>query len=83
MTTRHKIEFLPYNKCKRVGLDEPVATVMEVQEDYMLIKIPGHSYWSGRGMQSYASPEMVVLQRRENGWWYEVLSHDCKRKEKP
>ena len=44
------------------GIDQPDGTVLAWNKDYITIKVPGHSYWSGRGEQGYASPEIVVYR---------------------
>ena len=46
--------------------------VVADNEVALAIKIPGHMYWSGRGEQSYASPEFVVFKKPDD------LNRDCK-----
>jgi hypothetical protein len=55
------------------GAAYPASEVVAWSDSFIAIKIPGHSYWVGRGMkQAYAKQAIMVLTY-EDGWWYRKL----------
>ena len=42
------------------GIEMPEATVVKRTANSIVLKVPGHKYWSGRGWQSYAKAEYQV-----------------------
>jgi len=79
---RDRIHFTDEGRKARIaGIDQPTATVHKgtPTSRVVVLKVPGHSYWSGRGEQSYAPAEFQVYERiEENGeptmWHREVTS---------
>lgn len=37
--------------------------VLAESDEFMVVKWPGHKYWSGRGMQSYSPPIVTVYRK--------------------
>ena len=52
------------------GLDQPDSILIALDNGVLTVKTPGHDYWSGRGMTSYAPTQYEVLEvleiRRKN-----------------
>lgn len=58
---RVHIHIRPDGVVDRDGIVTPRDTALHYrQADIVVIKIPGHQYWSGRGRQSYAGASFVV-----------------------
>lgn len=64
------------NKATVSGIDNgPNVTVEALNEDCIVLKFGGHSYWSGIGMQSYAATERAVfriVRKRDDIGGFEV-----------
>ena len=45
-----------------VGIDMPMTTILYRTNKYIVLKEPGHNYWSGRGEQSYAPTTLWVME---------------------
>ena len=59
-------------KAEHHGIDGPAGDVLAWTRDTIVVKVPGHNYWSGRGMQSYAQPTINVYRIDE--WLDETTS---------
>lgn len=64
-------------KASRVGIDGPDAEVHHRQPrgNIVVLKVPGHHYWSAIGTQSYAPAEFIVLKQDDDyPNWYHVIA---------
>lgn len=51
---------------RRHGIETPTGTIVHHEtRDYLIVKVPGHNYWSGRGQQSYGTAEFIVYKKEE------------------
>jgi len=51
---------------RRHGIETPTGTVLHHElRDYLIVKVPGHKYWSALATQSYASAEFIVYKKEE------------------
>lgn len=57
------------------GIEQPDAKVVswkrqqfEANEEVIVLKVPGHNYWSGRGEQSYAPAEYQIYKVLKTKW---------------
>lgn len=47
---------------ERIGIDQPLGTLIAVRHEMVAIKVPGHSYWASRGEQGYAGAEIQLYK---------------------
>ena len=62
-----------------VGIDQPKAILHDGRPNgrIVVLKVPGHNYWSGRGQQSYAPTEFQVYERNQDtsiATWYRLVT---------
>lgn len=85
MQERVRLHFHDDGTVEESGIDQPRAELWKGNEatQYVILKVPGHNYWSGRGEQSYAPAEFHVFENREDeyGWYTPVVSFPIRRKE--
>jgi hypothetical protein len=46
----------------RLGVEQPAAEIQYRNREYIVLKVPGHQYWSARAEQSYAAAEFQVYK---------------------
>lgn len=56
--THDDIEIGDNVKC--CGIDEPLAKVVHKDDQSLVLKVPGHRVWVGRGIYSYQPAETAV-----------------------
>lgn len=64
------VHVYPDGKVDMVGLDlGGKATLMAIKGDTLMVKIDGHTGWSGRGQRDYYPARIAVyeVERREHG----------------
>lgn len=50
-----------------LGIEHPYGTkIIHKENDILVIKVPGHMFWCGRGESKYASPETFVYRITEH-----------------
>ena len=57
----------------REGFDEPVSTVIAWNDNYIVVKVPGHNYFGGMGRPRPWAPTHIYVHRVEkvvapNSW---------------
>lgn len=73
---RYRLHLRNDGKAEVLGIDQPPAIVHHgsASSRHIVLKVPGHNYWSGRGEQSYAPAEFQVYTRTDDndtsGHWY-------------
>lgn len=66
-------------KVEREGVEQPPAEIVAERGDIIVLKVPGHGYWTGRGLpQGYAGAEFQVWQFEDDhtttvGGWANLL----------
>lgn len=61
--TNYRIRVWPDDEVFFHGVEEPTATLhYRAASGIIVVKIPGHNYWSSRGQQSYAGAVFRVLR---------------------
>lgn len=76
MMERYRLHIRNDGKVEILGIDQPPAILHHGSETsrHVVLKVPGHKYWSGRGEQSYAPAEFQVYTRTDDGHqhgkWY-------------
>lgn len=46
----------------RLGVEQPAAEIQYRNREYIVLKVPGHQYWSARAEQSYAPAEFQIYR---------------------